>query len=134
MKRCLIIDDEDSARQLLREYVGDQPQITTVAEAIDGPSAIVAIDKHEPDFIFLDIEMPGKNGFEVLDQVRHVPQVIFSTAFDNYAIQAFEVHAMDYLLKPYTQSRFEKAIQRLSAPDAREKQIQLLETRRQEEQ
>lgn len=132
MKTCMIIDDENSARQLLREYVEETSGLRLIGEATDGPSAVKAIDKLEPELVFLDVQMPGLNGFEVLDQLNHLPLVIFSTAFDNYAIQAFEVHAIDYLLKPYTKARFEKAIRRLDEPDQRTKQINFLETRQEE--
>lgn len=130
MKTCLIIDDEASARQLLREYVSEVPELQLIGEAQDGPSAVTLISEIEPDLIFLDIEMPGLNGFEVIDRLRHIPRIIFSTAFDNYAIQAFEVHALDYLLKPYTRSRFDKAMERIEDPESQTRQMNFLEDRR----
>jgi len=134
MKRCMIVDDEDSARKLLKEYVEEAGSFKLIGEANDGPTAVSKIDELKPDLVFLDVEMPGFNGFEVLNQLQEVPQVIFSTAFDNYAIQAFEVHAIDYLLKPYTQSRFKKAISRLDGLDRMEKQISFLESQREQQQ
>jgi len=129
MKKCVIVDDEDSARKLLKEYLEASGGLELIGEANDGPSAVEKIDQLKPDLVFLDVQMPGFDGFEVLDQLTHIPQVIFSTAFDKYAIQAFEVHAIDYLLKPYTQSRFEIAVQKVSNPDQRSKQIKLMEER-----
>jgi len=129
MIHCMIIDDEASARKLLREYVEETIELNLIGTASDGPEAVEKINELKPELIFLDVQMPGFNGFEVLDRISHVPQVIFSTAFDDYAIRAFEVHAIDYLLKPYTRSRFEKAISRLDQPGQRDKQIEFLEQR-----
>ena len=127
MKKCLIIDDEDSARQLIKEYLSDFEGFTCIGEASDGKMAAKMINDLKPDVVFLDIQMPELNGFEVLENINFFPTIIFSTAYDDYAIKAFEVHAIDYLLKPYTRSRFEKAISRIDQPDSRHKQMQLID-------
>ena len=113
MKTVLIIDDEDDARALLRYYISLHKELTVVGEASNGIEAVTKINQLKPDTIFLDIQMPGLNGFEVLSQLEELPEVIFSTAYDQYAIQAFEVHAIDYLLKPYGKVRFENALSRI---------------------
>ena len=127
MKRCLIVDDEDSARQLISEYLSDYKDFESIGEASDGKTASRLIDQLKPDVVFLDIQMPERNGFEVLENISFFPTIIFSTAYDNYAIKAFEVHAVDYLLKPYTRSRFEKALHKIAQPGARNRQMQLIE-------
>ena len=86
------------------------PQLELVAECSDGFEGLKAIQQHQPDLIFLDIQMPKINGFEMLELIEQPPAVIFTTAFDEYAIKAFEAHAIDYLLKPFNQERFDKAI------------------------
>lgn len=110
---CLIIDDEILARSLLREYLGAFPQLTVLEECADGFEGIKSIAKHQPDFIFLDVHMPKINGFEMLELLDKAPAVIFTTAFDAYAMKAFENHAIDYLLKPFSKERFGKAIEKL---------------------
>src|SRR6187401_1771487 len=109
---CLIIDDEKLARELLREYLAAFPQIEVLAECAKGSEAVEQIDKLKPDLIFLDVQMPGMTGFDVLDEIVHEPYVIFTTAYDQYAIKAFEKNAVDYLLKPLDQERFKLAIDR----------------------
>ena len=109
---CLIIDDEKLARELLREYLESFPQIEIVGECNKGSDAVEEINKLEPDLIFLDVQMPGMNGFDVLDEIVHEPYVIFTTAYDQYAIKAFERNAIDYLLKPLDQERFKLAVER----------------------
>ncbi len=111
--RALIVDDEPPARQIIREYVAEFPQIEIVGEAGSGTEAIRLIDEMRPELVFLDVQMPGATGFEVLQQVSHFPKVIFTTAYDQYAIRAFEVNAVDYLLKPFPRQRFQKALQRI---------------------
>ncbi|MDH5396516.1 MAG: LytTR family DNA-binding domain-containing protein [Cyclobacteriaceae bacterium] len=111
--KCLIIDDEKLARELLLEYLEEYPEIEVIGQCSSGKEAIKMIDKFEPDLIFLDVQMPGKDGLQVLEEITHKPFVIFSTAYDNYAIQAFEENAVDYLLKPIDTSRFRKAIERV---------------------
>lgn len=121
MIRTILIDDESLARDVVKHYLSDFPDIEVVAECSDGFEGIKAITQHQPDFIFLDIQMPKINGFEMLELVENPPAVIFTTAFDEYAIKAFEVNAIDYLLKPIEKSRFDQAVQkiaaRLSGPD-----------------
>ncbi|MEJ2881993.1 LytR/AlgR family response regulator transcription factor [Pedobacter sp. GR22-6] len=113
MMRTILIDDESLARDIVKHYLSSFPDIEVVAECSDGFEGLKAITQHQPDFIFLDIQMPKINGFEMLELVEKPPAVIFTTAFDEYAIKAFEVNAVDYLLKPIEQSRFEQAIQKL---------------------
>jgi len=109
---CLIIDDEQLARELLREYIGQIPELTIIGEADKGKDAVEMVDTLKPDLIFLDVQMPGMTGFDVLDDIEHDPFVIFTTAYDQYAIKAFEKNAVDYLLKPIDQDRFKQAIDR----------------------
>ena len=115
MKRALttiLVDDEPLARQLLREYLEDFPEIRIVGECRNGKQAIKAINELRPDLVFLDIRMPGMNGFEVLEHLTSVPHIIFSTAHGDYALKAFETNAVDYLLKPYDRRRFSRAVQK----------------------
>lgn len=111
--KAIIIDDEPLARSIIREYLQFHPQIQLVAECNDGFEGVKAIQQYQPDLIFLDIQMPKINGFEMLELIELPPAVIFTTAFDEYAIKAFESHAVDYLLKPFSRERFDKAINRL---------------------
>jgi len=111
--KAIIIDDEPLARMMVKEYLQTYPQITVVEECNDGFEGIKAIQQHQPDLIFLDIQMPKINGFEMLELIDNPPQVIFTTAFEEYAIKAFDAHAADYLLKPFSKERFDKAIQKL---------------------
>ena len=108
--KVIIIDDEPLARIMVKEQLQKHPQLELVAECGDGFEGIKAIQQHQPDLIFLDIQMPKINGFEMLELIDDPPAVIFTTAYDEYAIKAFEAHAIDYLLKPYDQQRFDKAI------------------------
>jgi len=110
MKKALIIDDEPLARLVVREYLLDFPQIEVLQECGDGFEGVKAINQYQPDLVFLDVQMPKINGFEMLELVEHQPAVIFTTAFDEYAIKAFETHAVDYLLKPFSKERFFKAV------------------------
>jgi two-component system LytT family response regulator len=110
MIKAIIIDDEPLARMIVQEYLQSYPQIAVVQECGDGFEGIKAIQQHHPDIIFLDIQMPKINGFEMLELVEEPPAVIFTTAFDEYAIRAFEHHAVDYLLKPFNKQRFDKAV------------------------
>lgn len=113
MKTTIIIDDEQDARDLLRHYISMSEGLKIIAEATNGKEAVTLINKLKPDTIFLDIQMPELNGFEVLTQLNEIPEIIFSTAYDQYAIKAFEVHAVDYLLKPYGQKRFETSLKKI---------------------
>lgn len=123
MIRTLIVDDEPLARQGIRLRLELEADMAIVGEADDGPSAVEAIRSLRPDLVFLDVQMPGFSGFEVLEQASadHLPMVVFVTAHDSHALKAFEVHALDYLLKPYTESRFQEALNRargeLARPD-----------------
>jgi two-component system LytT family response regulator len=108
--KVVIIDDEPLARSLVKEYLQKHPELELVQECNDGFEGIKAIQQYQPDLIFLDIQMPKINGFEMLELIDQPPAVIFTTAFDEYAIKAFEAHAIDYLLKPFNQERFDKAI------------------------
>lgn len=112
MIKAIIIDDEPLARSIVKEYLQSFPEIELLQECSDGFEGIKAIMQHEPDLIFLDIQMPKINGFEMLELVENPPAVIFTTAFDDYAIKAFENHAVDYLLKPFSKDRFVKAIRK----------------------
>jgi two-component system, LytTR family, response regulator len=112
-KKVIICDDEDDARLLIQQYMADYPKLQVIKECSNGPEAVAAIDTLEPDLIFLDIQMPGLSGFQVLQKIIHVPQIIFSTAFDKYALKAFDNNAVDYLLKPYTKDRFAQAVNKV---------------------
>jgi two-component system LytT family response regulator len=109
---CLIIDDEPLARELLKEFLGQHPELTLMGECSKGTEAVDKIDELKPDLIFLDVQMPGMNGVDVLDEITHDPFVIFTTAYDQYAIKAFEKNAVDYLLKPIDHERFKLAVDR----------------------
>ncbi len=112
MYKLILIDDEPLARQLLRAFLKPYEQVQIVAECGDGFEGYKAIQDHQPDLIFLDVQMPRVNGFEMLELLEQPPSVIFTTAFDEYALKAFEAHAVDYLLKPVTKERFDRAIQK----------------------
>ena len=108
--KVVIIDDEPLARSLVKEYLEPHTDLEVVEECDNGLQGLKAIQQHKPDLIFLDVQMPRINGFEMLELVEEPPAVIFTTAFDEYALKAFDAHAVDYLLKPFTQERFDKAI------------------------
>jgi two-component system LytT family response regulator len=108
--KIIIIDDEPLARSIIKEYLQYHPEMELIAECNDGFEGVKAIQQLEPDLIFLDIQMPKINGFEMLELIEEPPAVIFTTAFDEYAIKAFESHAVDYLLKPFSRDRFDKAV------------------------
>ena len=114
MIRTLIVDDEPLAREGLRVRLSRESDITIVGEAIDGVAAVEAILAMTPDLLFLDVQMPGLGGFDVLERISetHLPIVIFITAYDQYAIKAFDVHALDYLLKPFSDARFAESLER----------------------
>lgn len=112
MKKVIIVDDERSGRDLIKQYIADYTELVLVGEANNGVDAVKIINEFKPDLVFMDIQMPGFTGFEVLVRIEEIPQIIFSTAYDEYALDAFEVHAIDYLLKPYTKDRFKKAIEK----------------------
>src|ERR1700754_3439262 len=132
MRRALIIDDEPLARMVVKEYLQNFSEIELLQECNDGFEGLKDIQQHQPDLIFLDIQMPKINGFEMLELVEQPPAVIFATAFDEYAIKAFEAHAVDYLLKPFSKERFNKAVEKFLAtvapkPSAKQTE-ELLET------
>ena len=110
--KAIIIDDEPLARMIVKEYLQSYTDIAILQECSDGFEGIKAIQQHRPDLIFLDVQMPKINGFEMLELVEDPPAVIFTTAFDEYAIKAFESHAVDYLLKPFNKERFDKAVRK----------------------
>ncbi len=110
--RAVIVDDEELARNLLREYLLSSPDVEVAAECANGFEAVKAIAEHKPDLVFLDVQMPKLNGLEVLELIDPAVAVIFVTAYDQYAMKAFDAHAVDYLLKPFALDRFEKALER----------------------
>jgi two-component system LytT family response regulator len=110
--RTLIVDDEVPARERLKRLLTDVEGVDLVGEAEDGIQAVEMIEADKPDLVFLDIQMPGLDGFGVIEALEDPPLIIFVTAYDQYAIQAFEVNALDYLLKPFTRQRLEKAVRR----------------------
>jgi two-component system LytT family response regulator len=122
--RTMIVDDEVLARQNVEALLRADPDITVVAQCSNGPQAVEAIRQHEPDLLFLDVQMPGMTGFDVLKRLSPalMPQVVFVTAYDHFALQAFEVQAVDYLLKPFNRARFAEALARAkNAVRSREK-------------
>ncbi len=112
--RVLVVDDEPLARERLRTFIGREPGFVLAGECANGNDAVVAIRQLNPDILFLDVQMPGLTGFEVLERLQDPlpPAVIFCTAFDQYAVKAFEIHAVDYLLKPFDRERFKLALER----------------------
>ena len=112
--RTLIVDDEPLARKRIKRFLADEPAISVVGECGSGREAVESIQAAAPDLLLLDIQMPGMDGFEVLQSLgeEQLPITIFITAYDQHALKAFEVHALDYLLKPFTQERFQKAVNR----------------------
>lgn len=115
--RAIIADDEPLARERVRSFATEEPDVEIVAECADGAQTVEAVDRLRPDLLFLDVQMPRLNGFEVLEALEpaRLPIVIFTTAHDDHAIRAFEVSAVDYLLKPFKQARFRKAMERARA-------------------
>ena len=111
--RAVIVDDEELARQMLRELLGGHPEVNVVAECANGFEAVKAVTELKPDLVFLDIQMPKLDGFEVLELIGSDRAIVFVTAYDEYALRAFEIHAVDYLLKPFSAQRFETALERV---------------------
>ena len=120
MIKTIIIDDERLARNELKKLLMDFPEIEVIAEAANSAEGIEKIDSLNPDLIFLDIQMPGKTGFDMLSELDRAPSVIFTTAYDEYALKAFEVNALDYLLKPVEPKRLADAIQKLHVEEDKE--------------
>ena len=118
MMHVIIVDDEDLARGIVREYLASSPGVRIIAECSNGFDAVKAISELRPDLVFLDVQMPKLNGFEVLDLLDVKPKVIFVTAYDSYALKAFEVNAVDYLLKPFSRERFDRALLRAAGEGA----------------
>jgi len=115
--RAVIVDDEPLAREVLREYLSADEEFEVVAECANGFEAVRAVTQHDPDVLFLDIQMPKLDGFEVLALLDRSPAVVFVTAHDEYALRAFDVHALDYLLKPFSEERFRTVLQRIKWSD-----------------
>ena len=131
MIKAVIIDDEPLAREIVKEYLQSFSQIQLMQECGDGFEGLKAIQQQQPDIIFLDVQMPKINGFEMLELVESLPAVIFTTAFEEHAIRAFEVNAIDYLLKPFSKERFDKAVSKWldrHAADEMQQTTALLET------
>ncbi|HEY6293824.1 MAG TPA: LytTR family DNA-binding domain-containing protein [Terriglobia bacterium] len=125
--RTIIVDDEEPARNRIRKLLNSEPDIDVVAECGDGRAAVTAIGREKPDLLLLDIQMPEVDGFGVLEAIgeNQRPTVIFVTAYDRYALRAFEAYALDYLLKPFNRTRFQKALQRARMQIAREQRDQV---------
>jgi len=120
--KALIVDDEELARKLLREMLSSHPEIEVAAECGNGMEAVKAAAEHKPDLLFLDVQMPKLTGFDVLELIeREGVAVIFVTAYDQYAMKAFDVHAVDYLLKPFSRERFEAALERAKSSSTKPK-------------
>jgi two-component system, LytTR family, response regulator len=121
--KAIIVDDERLARAELNKLLKEHPEIEVIAEASNVDEALEKIDELNPDLIFLDIQMPGKTGFDLLTELNKIPHVIFTTAYDEYALKAFEVNALDYLLKPIETNRLAEAIHKLKVVEEKEEQL-----------
>lgn len=130
MIKVIVIDDEPLAVDIVMEYLKGYSDLEVMATCNDGFSGYMAIQEHKPDLVFLDVQMPKVSGFEMLELLENPPAIIFTTAFDEYAIKAFDNHAVDYLLKPFSPERFDKALQkfRLQLPEERKHAYQNLAT------
>jgi two-component system LytT family response regulator len=118
IKTVFIAEDEPLAREVLRDAIYAQPRLRLIGEAADGASALTHIEQTRPDIVFMDIQMPEMTGLDVLRKLSFTPSIVFTTAYDQYAVSAFELNAVDYLLKPFTRARFNAAVARvLEAPD-----------------
>jgi two-component system LytT family response regulator len=128
--RAIVVDDEELGRDRLQSLLSEQPEVEIVGVCADGASAVETIDREQPDLVFLDVQMPGMDGFEVIENLdpSRLPAVVFVTAHDGHAIRAFEIHALDFLLKPFDQTRFEKALERARTQLAA-KQGQVIDSR-----
>jgi len=122
--KAIIIDDERLARTELRKLLQEFPEVEIIDEAANAEEGIAKIESLHPELIFLDIQMPGKTGFDMLAQLERTPQVIFTTAYDEFALKAFEVNALDYLLKPIEPKRLADAIQKLHLPETKETKVE----------
>jgi two-component system LytT family response regulator len=123
--KALIVDDEPLARRTISDLLHDDPEVEVIGECGSGAEAVASIREQPPDLLFLDVQMPGMSGFDVLSRIEfeNIPAIIFVTAYDVYALKAFEVHALDYLLKPFTDERFSEALARAKS------QVELREVR-----
>ncbi|MGB7729252.1 MAG: response regulator [Candidatus Acidiferrum sp.] len=118
--KALIVDDEELARKLIREMLATHPEIEVASECGNGMEAVKAAGEHKPDLLFLDVQMPKLTGFDVLELIdRNGVAIVFVTAFDQYAMKAFDVHAVDYLLKPFSSERFEAALERAKSQEGK---------------
>jgi two-component system LytT family response regulator len=113
MINAIIIDDEKLGRELITKFLEKHSDIKIISECSNGFEGVKAVNELKPDLVFLDIQMPKLTGFEMLEILDHFPQIVFSTAYDEFAIKAFEVNAVDYLLKPYSQERFDEAVEKV---------------------
>ncbi|MBU6436372.1 MAG: response regulator, partial [Betaproteobacteria bacterium] len=113
--RVVICEDEPLARETLREWVAARPQLALVGEAADGAQALAMIRALQPGLVFMDIQMPEMTGLEVVRRLDPLPALVFTTAYDQHAVTAFELHAVDYLLKPFSRARFDAAVERVLA-------------------
>jgi two-component system LytT family response regulator len=125
--RALIVDDEPLARERMRSLLSEEPDVEVVGEAADGIKAVLAIEEQKPDVVFLDVEIPNMDGFHILQSVGsdRIPAIVFVTAHDQYALRAFDVRAVDYVLKPFGRERLQKALERAKAQISREKSSDL---------
>ncbi len=128
MTKVIIIDDEVLARNVVKEYLKDYPDFFLVDECADGLQGVKAIQEKEPNLVFLDIQMPKINGFEMLELIDSPPHVVFTTAYDDFAIKAFELNAVDYLLKPFSKDRFDKAILKYNEKNTNPQLTEVLES------
>ena len=128
MTKVIIIDDEVLARNVVKEYLKDYPDFLLVDECADGLQGVKSIHEKQPELIFLDIQMPKINGFEMLELIDTPPHVVFTTAYDDFAIKAFELNAVDYLLKPFSKDRFDKAILKYKGKNTNPQLTEVLES------
>ncbi len=126
--KAIIIDDERLARAELKKLLLDYPEVEVVDEAANAEEGLAKIELQQPDLIFLDIQMPGKTGFDMLAQLEKAPHVIFTTAYDEFALKAFEVNALDYLVKPIEPKRLADAVQKLNASELRDSRPDIIST------
>lgn len=124
--KVIIVDDERLARKELQSLLAKFPNVEVIAECDSAQTALIEIERQKPDLVFLDINMPGKDGFALLEELNFIPEIIFVTAYDEYAIKAFEVNALDYLLKPIQTDRLEEAINKFNSPQVVENSNQKL--------
>jgi two-component system, LytTR family, response regulator len=111
--RALVVEDEPEARRMLRDFFAEAPWLELVGEAADGREAVASIDRLQPALIILDVHLPEMSGLQVLEKIRHQPEVVFATAYDQYAVAAFELGALDYLVKPFGRQRFRRMLERV---------------------